>query len=151
MRKRNAFVCLGCVVLSVLGCKPEADRLRDEEAAAAAAATAAQEPQMPNQVAKTGVGVQGNSLDGIQGNDARMLVAGPVKAYFNAKERIVFDIQLRESEKLFNALQGRDPKSHEEYMKEVVGKIPLPKLQDGMVYRYHPDSNELWVEAEAAK
>jgi hypothetical protein len=132
-----------------LGCKPEADRLRDEEAAAAA--TPAQEPQMPNQVAKTGVGVQGNSLDGIKGNDPRMLLAGPVKAYFNAKERIIFDIQLRESEKLFNALQGRDPKSHEEYMKEVVGQIQLPKLQDGMVYRYHPDSNELWVEAETAK
>ena len=106
---------------------------------------------MQNQVAKTGVGVQGDSLDSIQGNDPRMLIAGPAKAYFNVKEKIVFEIELPKSEQLFNALQGRNPKSHDEYMKEVVGQIKLPKLRDGMVYRYHPDTNELWVEAETAK
>ena len=150
MRKLNALFCLGGVVFCVAGCKPEADRIRDEEAAAAAAAQA-QEPKMQNQIAKTGVGAQGNSLDSIQGNDPRMLIAGPVKAYFNTKERIVFEIELPKSEQLFNALQGRNAKSHEEYMKEVVGQIKLPKLPDGMVYRYHPETNELWVEAETAK
>ena len=149
MRKLNALICLGGVVFCVAGCKPEADRVRDEEAAAAA--VPAQEPQMPNQVAKAGVGVQGNSLDSIQGNDPRMMLAGPVKAYFQIKERIVFDIQVKPMEQTFNAINGRNPKSHEEYMKEIVGQIQLPKLPDGMVYRYHPETNELWVEAEKAK
>ena len=146
MRKMNALIGVSCVVFSAVGCKPEADRIRESEAAAVAAP--AQEPQMPDQIAKAGVGVKGNSLDSIQGNDPRMLIAGPVKAYFQTKEKIVFDIQLPQSEKLFNALQGRDAKSHEEYMKEVVGQIQLPKLPDGMVYRYQPESKELWVEAD---
>ncbi|MCY2985389.1 MAG: hypothetical protein NTY15_17315 [Planctomycetota bacterium] len=149
MRKLNALFCLGSVVFCIAGCKPEADRIRDDEAAAAA--VPAQEPQMQNQVAKAGVGVQGNSLDSIQGNDPRMLIAGPVKTFFQVKERIVFDIQLKQMEQTFNAINGRNPKSHEEYMKEVVGQIKLPKLPDGMVYRYHPEANELWVEAETAK
>jgi len=149
MRKLNALFCFGCVAISVVGCKPEADRIRDEEAAAAV--VPAQEPQMQNQVAKAGVGVQGNSLDGIQGNDVRMPVAGPVKSYFQVKERMVFEIQLPKTEGLFKAEHGRNPKSHEEYMEKIVGQIKLPKLVDGMVYRYHPENNELWVEAETAK
>ena len=149
MRKVHALFCFGCVAFSVVGCKPEADRIRDEETAAAAVPTP--EPQMQNQIAKTGVGAQGNSLDSIQGNDARMLIAGPVKAYFNTTEKIVFDIQLPQSANLFNAEHSRNPKSHEEYMEKVVGQIKLPKLPDGMVYRYHPENNELWVEAENTK
>jgi hypothetical protein len=150
MRKVSALICIGCVAISVVGCKPEADRIRDEENAAAAAVPV-QEPQMPNQIAKTGVGVQGNSLDSIQGNDPRMLIAGPAIAFFKTKEKIVFDIQLPQSANLFNAEHGRNPKSHEEYMEKVVGQIKLPTLPDKMVYRYHPESNELWVEAETAK
>ena len=107
----------------------------------------------PRSRAKTGVGVKGNSLDGIQGNDARLLMAGPVKAYFNAREKIIFDIALPKSAQLFNAINDRNPKTHEEYMKEVVesAQIKLPELPAGMVYRYRPDVNELWVEAEKKK
>ena len=65
------------------------------------------------------------------------------------KEKIVFDIELPRSAQLYNALHdGKDPKTHEEYMKEVVGQIKLPKLPPGKVYRYHPETNELWVESE---
>lgn len=147
MRKVHALLGPVCLLFPMVGCKPEADRIRDS-AAAAAAAVPPKEPEMPDQVAKTGVGVQGNSLDDIKGNDPRMLIAGPAKALFNTKEKIVFDIELPKSAQLFNALQGRDPKTHEEYMKEVVGQIKLPKLPAGKVYRYHPDTNELWVESE---
>ncbi len=146
MPKMLALLGLVSVVLPSVGCKPEADRVRDMEAAAAVVPTP--EPQMPDQVAKAGVGVKGNSLDDIKGNDPRLLIAGPAKAYFNVRERIVFEIELPKSAQLFNALQGRDPKTHEEYMKEVVGPIKLPMLPTGMVYKYHPDTNELWVEAE---
>jgi hypothetical protein len=127
-----------------IGCKPEEDRIRDLEAAKAP-------PQpvqpMPDQVAGVGVGVKGDSLDDIKGNDPRMLLAGPAKAYFNTKEKIVFEIQIPHTMNAFKALNGRNPKSHEEFMQEIKG-IPLPKLPQGMVYRYHPDTDELWVEAE---
>ena len=146
MQKVHTLLGLVCVLYPVMGCKPEADRIRDADAAKAVAPP--QEPQMPDQVAKVGVGVQGNSLDDIKGNDPRMIIAGPAKALFNTKEKIVFDIELPKSAQLFNALQGRDPKTHEEYMKEVVGQIRLPKLPAGKVYRFHPDTNELWVESE---
>ncbi len=147
MRKVHALLGLVCLVFPVVGCKPEADRIRDKEAAAAVVLP--KEPEMPDQVAKVGVGVQGNSLDDIKGNDPRMLIAGPAKALFNTKEKIVFEIELPKSAQLYNALHdGKDPKTHEEYMKEVVGQIKLPKLPPGKVYRYHPDTNELWVESE---
>ena len=148
MRKMNVLICVCSLSMTVAGCKPEEERARED--AAAAAVVPPQEPQMEDQIAKTGVGVKGNSLDGIQGNDPRMLMAGPVKAYFNTREKIVFDIALPHSANLFNALHGRNPKSHEEYMKEIVesNQIKLPELPQGMVYRYRPDVNELWVEAE---
>ena len=146
MPKMLALLGLVCVVLSPVGCKPEADRVRDMEAAAAVVPTP--EPQMPDQVAKVGVGVKGNSLDDIKGNDPRMLIAGPAKAYFNVREKMVFEIQLPSQTNLFYASNGRHPKTHEEYMREIVGPIQLPKLPIGKVYRYHPDTNELWVESE---
>ena len=151
MRKKNKLMCLGFLAISAVGCKPEEERAREIEAAAAIVPP--QEPQMPDQIAKTGVGVKGNSLDGIKGDDARMLMAGPVKAYFNTREKIVFDIALPKSAQLFNALHDRNPKTHEEYMKEVVesAQIKLPELPAGMVYRYRPEINELWVEAENKK
>ena len=132
-----------------VGCKPESDRIRDDQAAGAANKTIEQ-PQMADQVAKTGVGVKGDSLDDIKGNDPRMLIVGPAKALFRTRERVVFDIQLPQASQLYNATNGRDPKTHDEYMREIVNanKIKLPELPQGMVYNYHPDTNELWVEAE---
>ncbi len=146
MPKKLALLGLVCVVLSAVGCKPEADRVRDMEAAAAVVPNP--EPKMQDQIAKVGVGVKGNSLDDIKGNDARMIIAGPAKAFFNVREKVVFEIQLPSQTKLFYASNGRHPKTHEEYMREIVGPIQLPALPQGMVYKYHPDDHELWVEAE---
>ena len=147
MKRLLPSIGIVAVLFSANGCKPEEATIQEPEQSAQPTP-----PPMADQVAKTGVGVQGNSLDEIKGNDPRLLIAGPAKAYFNVRERIVFDIQLPQAANLFNALQSRNPKSHEEYMKEIVeaNKIALPKLPQGMVYRYRPESNELWVEAEKA-
>ena len=153
MRKSLPFVLLFSAALAwETGCKPQADRLKDEQAASTAQVEPVA-PQMPDQVAKVGVGVRGDSLDDISGDDPRLLIAGPAKAYFNVKERVVFDIQLPHAANLYNALNSRDPKTHEEYMREIVvaNKIELPKLREGMVYRYHPDTKELWVESDNSK
>jgi len=131
------------------GCKPEEESAREAESAAQAARDAAAKPPMEDQLAKAGVGVQGNSLDDIKGEDPRLILVGPIKTLFQTKERIVFDM-LKHAQDLYNASNGRDPRTHEEYMREIVdaNKIKLPKLPEGMVYRYRPDNNELWVEAE---
>jgi hypothetical protein len=150
MRSSSISAMLVFIVgASCVGCKPEDERLRDAQATAETQKPSEPAP-MPDQVAKAGVGVKGDSLNDIQGNDPRMLIAGPAKAYFNLREKAVFDISLPQAVNLYNATNGRNPKNHEEYMREIVefNKIKLPALPTGMVYRYHPDTNELWVEAE---
>ena len=73
--------------------------------------------------------------------------AAPVSAFFKAKERIAFDIAVPQAVNLFQASEGRFPKSHEEFMEKIIkaNRIELPKLPEGMTYRFHSDTGELWV------
>lgn len=147
-KKTVVLTTVLCGLTSILGCKPEEDRIRDREAKEKAAAESASQPPMPNQVAKAGVGKEGQSLKDVNPNSPGGMLAAPIKAYFNVKQKAVFEIQLVSQMNAFKAIHGRAPKSHEEYMKEVVtDMIKLPKLPDGMIYRYHPETEELWVEA----
>lgn len=139
-----------CLALSgLLGCKPQEEIDREMAQKAAANAAAEAKPPMADQKAGVGVGVQGRSLEGGSEYNPATFVSGPAAAYFRTKEKIVFEIQIPHTLNAFVALKGRHPKSHEEYMTEIIGtQIKLPKLPDGMVYRYHPDTQELWVESE---
>jgi len=132
-----------------LGCRPEEEILQEEAQAAAEAKALASKPPMEDQVAKVGVGVKGNSLDDIGENDARGILAYPAITFFKTKEKIVFEIQIPSALNLFEATNGRKPKSQEEYMREIIGanQIKLPELPEGMIYEYKPDVNELWVVA----
>jgi hypothetical protein len=142
-----AGVCLA--VSGMLGCKPQEEIEREMAAKAAANAAAEAKPAMPDQKAGVGVGVKGRSLEGGSEYNPATFVSGPAAAYFRTKEKIVFEIQIPHTLNAFVALNGRHPKSHEEYMREIIGtQIKLPKLPEGMIYRYHPDSQELWVESE---
>jgi hypothetical protein len=147
----STFACWSVAVVvawTTLGCKPEEERQK-EIAAAAAQQAAPAAPTMQDRVAGVGVGVQGRSLEGGSDYNPAKMVSGPAAAYFRTKEKIVFEIQVPHTLNAFVALNGRHPKSHEEYMREIIGtQIKLPKLPDGMVYRYHPESQELWVEAD---
>jgi hypothetical protein len=148
MRPRSLAIF---VTFLVMGCKPEAERLRDQQAAqaAAAAAASANQPAMPDQVAKVGVGVKGDSLEGVSPNNPSAMISAPVNAYFKMKESMVFNIQIPKMMELYKATNGRAPKNHDEFMQEIKNnKINLPQLPQGMVYRYHPDTAELWVENE---
>jgi hypothetical protein len=114
----------------------------------AAKAAAEAKPAMPDQKAGVGVGIKGRSLEGGSEYNPATFVSGPAAAYFRVKEKVVFEIQIPHTLNAFVALNGRHPKSHEEYMREIIGnQIKLPKLPDGMVYRYRPEEKELWVEA----
>lgn len=93
--------------------------------------------------ADVGVGSKGRSLDTHSG-----LLVEPAKQYFALKERIVFQIQIPENMKLFKALEGRAPQSHEEFMEKIIqeGQIKLPPLPPGNVYVYDPATEELMVQ-----
>lgn len=136
-----------CAASGFTGCKPQdqVDRERSERAAAAAIENAP--PQRAAQKAEVGVGKQGDSLDDVSENSPGGIIAAPVKAYFRTKERVVFEIQIPQMMNLYKALHGKAPQSHEAFMKEIeANRIPLPKLPEGMEYRYRVDSEELWVE-----
>ena len=89
--------------------------------------------------AKAGVGKEGQTL---KGRDGPLLT--PVNAYFSAKQKVVFDIQIPKAMGLYEALNGHAPKSHREFMRGIV--IKLPPLPDGHRYIYDPDKGELMVE-----
>lgn len=124
------------------------------EPAAAAAATAdnavssAAAPAAPETVrvpAAVGVGVKGRLLD-----DPKLvqMIVTPARALFRTRERVVFEIQIPHALQLYEATNGRKPKSHEEFMQEIIqfNQIPLPELPPGQRYVYDPEQGELMVE-----
>jgi len=148
LRKLAPWSMAAMAAWTTVGCKPEEER-QQEIAAQAAQQAAPASPPMQDRVAGVGVGVQGRSLEGGSDYNPAKMVSGPAAAYFRTKEKIVFEIQVPHTLNAFVALNGRHPKSHEEYMREIIGtQIKLPKLPDGMVYRYHPETQDLWVESE---
>lgn len=112
------------------------------EPAAAAHPAANEEPaEMVREKAEVGVGEKGNQLsDG--------LYSTPVKAYFRAKEQVAFNIQIPSTMQLYKAEHGRGPRTHEEFMEQIVkaGMIRLPELPAGHQYVYDPETEELMVE-----
>lgn len=135
------------VVISVLligtGCVPNIGNQQQKQAKSATNA----ENQVTEQVkAGVGVGIKGRSLDPHQGP-----LVTPAKALFAAKEKVVFEIQIPQALSLYNALEGRYPNSHDEFMEKIVqaNNIVLPKLPDGHKYVYNVESHELQVERPA--
>ena len=105
------------------------------------------------QKAVAGVGKKGQSLNDNTGI-ARAITAGPA-TLLNFQQKAVLDIQIPQALQLFNATEGRLPKSHEEFMQKIVeaNRLVLPELPAGGVYRFNTEKGELWVypEAEAPK
>jgi hypothetical protein len=126
--------CLGCGGGVVPEYKPEAK-------APAPAQPPAPPPEMVQEKAQVGVGEKGRDL-------GTGFVSTPVKAYFLTKERLVFEIQVPQAMQLWEATNGRKPKSHDEFMKEIIefNRIPLPQLPADSHYVYNPETAELMVE-----
>jgi len=98
--------------------------------------------------AGVGVGQAGRSLDQYEG-----VTVTPVKSLFATRERLVFEVQIPQALQLFNATEGRNPKSHEEFMEKIVkaNQIQLPELPPNNRYIYDPKTNELMVEQPKLK
>ena len=82
-----------------------------------------------------------------KGNYKPGILTTPISVYFRAQERIIYD-QVIYAIKLFEAEKGYKPRSHEEFMKDVIefNQLKLPKLPEGHTYKYDPEKGELMVE-----
>jgi hypothetical protein len=121
------------------GCSPEksADSTPSKTGPAKQAGPAAPADAVK---AEVGVGKRGRGYD-------TGPVATPVGALFSTKERLVFDIQIPQAMGLYKAEHGNAPKTHEEFMQQIVkaNNLKLPELPEGSQYRYFPDKEELMV------
>ncbi len=103
-------------------------------------------PPGPNlEKAQAGVGKQGRDY----GGGAIMApITVPVRTYFQARDRITFDIQVADAMRLYKATNGSAPKSHEEFMEKIIkeNQIKLPALPPGDRYVYIPEQEQLCVE-----
>jgi hypothetical protein len=93
--------------------------------------------------AEKGVGIAGRSLDPHEGP-----IVTPAKTLFTVRERAVFEIQIPGALRLFKASNGQGPKSHDEFMAQIIqaNQIQLPELPPGQRYVYDPATEELNVE-----
>jgi hypothetical protein len=93
--------------------------------------------------AEKGVGIKGRSLDEHEG-----VLVTPAKAYFSVRERVVFEIRLPDALNKYKALNGNGPKSHDEFMAQIIdaNQIQLPELPAGQRYVYDLEKEELMVE-----
>lgn len=94
--------------------------------------------------AEVGVGAQGQGY----GTGA---VATPIKALFNTKQRLVFEVEIPKAMQLYKAMNdNRAPKTHAQFMKDIIedNHINLPALPPGQRYVYDPEKEELMVEKE---
>jgi hypothetical protein len=106
------------------------------------------DPSVERVKAEKGVGIKGRSLDEYEG-----VIVTPAKTIFTVRERVVFEIQIPGAMNLFNASEGRNPESHEEFMEKIIqfNNIKLPQLPPGQKYVYDPAQNELMVERPKLK
>jgi len=74
-------------------------------------------------------------------------IATPAAAYFAARERITFEIQVPHALQLYKASNGSAPKTHQEFEQKILreNKIQLPDLPPGMYYQYDPALEQLMV------
>jgi hypothetical protein len=109
---------------------------------------------MPMDTRKAGVGVGAKGASLRDSSISARLVSGKARAFFDVKEKLVFETTIPYALNLYKASDsfGRGPKTHEEFMDKIIkaNNIVLPELPEGMRYRYRPDDGdqegELWVE-----
>ena len=89
--------------------------------------------------AETGVGRRGRGYGG-------GMVTEPIRQYFRVQQRMQF-ILMDKAIRDYKTLNGRMPKTHDEFMKEIIkaNAIRLPELPDGEEYIYDPEQEELMV------
>jgi hypothetical protein len=138
--------CFALLAVAVCGC----DLFKEPKPKVAAQPVVKEQapPQMEQVKADVGVGQKGSK---IRGDGVNQMIAGPAIAYFNAKEKVVFQIQVPHALNLYWGEHGEYPKSHDEFMEKVIqfNMIQLPQLPEGARYLYDVESHTLMVERPA--
>lgn len=129
------YLAIGCIVVFACGCSPTPSPAPPPAAPAEVVA----------QKAVAGVGKQGQSLKGDTG--VAKMISGPAAALINVKQKAVLEIQIPHALQLFQATEGRIPRSHAEFMEKIVqaNQLVLPELPEGGVYHFDTEKGELWV------
>jgi hypothetical protein len=98
--------------------------------------------------AEAGVGLRGRRLED---EHLVQMIVTPARELFRIEQRLVFDVQIPHALDLYQALNGSRPKSHEEFMKQIIAanQIALPALPEGERYVYDPAKGELMVQRPA--
>ena len=104
---------------------------------------AAPAPPTERVLAEAGVGKKGQSLK----HDTGMVVE-PVKQLIRFEQKAVFDIQIKQALELYKGSTGSYPKTHDEFMEQVIkaNGIKLPELPEGQKYVYDSEQSQLMVE-----
>jgi len=95
----------------------------------------------PREVAQAGVGQKGRGYGG-------GIISTPVSTLFRAEQRMVFDVQIPQALRTVKTLEGRSPRTTEEFMEKVIVAydIRLPALPPGDKYVWDPETEQLMVE-----
>ncbi len=77
------------------------------------------------------------------------LIGLPARALISVEDRLALDAKLPKALQLYKAEHGRGPKTHEEFMAEIIEKnlIQLPELKAGYRYVYDPETELLMYES----
>ena len=143
-RTRTYGWCVAICVAFQIGCdelipnplgarQPAGTNLSNEQSEPATDQTA--------QPAEPGVGKHSRNLAG----DGLLIT--PVRIMFTAEEKVVFDVQIPKAMQIYKALNGRAPKSHDEFVEKIIreNQIRLPELLDGHTYEYDTEQEKLMV------
>lgn len=106
------------------------------------------DPNLERLKAGKGVGAKGRSLDEYEG-----VYVTPAKAYFAAKERIVFEIQFPSQYQIYKAMSEDVPKDFADLKVKVLDayQIKLPDLPMGHKYVWDAATEQLLVERPKLK
>ena len=115
---------------------------------------AAQEPTGPPPIATEPVMVQEKaSVDLTKKGQAAAdykpgIITTPAKAYLRVPDRIAFEIQIPHAMNLYKAEHESFPKTHEQFMKDIIeaNQIKLPELPPDSKYVYDPTTGELMIQ-----
>lgn len=73
-------------------------------------------------------------------------ITGPLEVFEPTKQRLAI-LEIKHAVNIFNAMEGRYPKDHDEFMQKVIkaNSIKLPVLGPGFQYQYDVENHELLV------
>lgn len=73
--------------------------------------------------------------------------AAAVASFYAMKERLAYNVQVKQALDLFEATEGRKPNSQEEFEEKILkaNNLVLPELPQGCRYEYDPKTGDLMV------